>query len=565
MTKDATDPSDAELTRRIVDVAAELFAEKGYGGTRLPMVAERADLSTRTVKRLTGGRAELFAQVMAEKLTSLAAERLAAAAADPDAEPPLAVLLEAAAEIFAAPERNWNVLELEALTRAHTDGEIRTLEAERLRRRWANMATVTRQARLAGGIDHEVHDDAFVHFALALSVGLAMVAPVVDRPPRQDRWNALMARIGSGIAPDDLLLSADQGARTPWRLRLDLPDRPGAMARLIRVLDTVQARVTSLSTLAADDDTRTIDLVVTMPGVVDGESLLAAGMAAGGNCSVTSASADDDLDLPTRLLDAAAGLITDPGPTPSAAETLLRADQADLTPATEGPDDAADVLRLQWTPETHLVLQRPWAPFTRTETTRASALLRLAAVAADARGDREALGWSAPIAGGGTIRIRLARPEDTEAVAAMHARCSEETLYRRYLTGVSEWHELTLRRLTGGHRGATLVVVSEEGIVVGLGHAFPDAPVEGEGRAADLAVLVEDAYQGRGIGTALTRLMLELAPRLGFEAVVGTVLAQNARMLRVLEATGLAWTRSTEEGVVTLRAPLPRADDAPPR
>ena len=102
---------------------------------------------------------------------------MAAAAAAPDAAPPLSVLLEAAAEIFADPERSWNVLELEALIQAHRDDEVRALESARVRKRWANMKALTEQTRRSGGLDDDVDDDAFVHFALALSVGLADGGP----------------------------------------------------------------------------------------------------------------------------------------------------------------------------------------------------------------------------------------------------------------------------------------------------------------------------------------------------------------------------------------------------
>ncbi len=51
--------------------------------------------------------------------------------------------------------------------------------------------------------------------------------------------------------------------------------------------------------------------------------------------------------------------------------------------------------------------------------------------------------------------------------------------------------------------------------------------------------------------------MLELAQRLGFHNVLATVLAENADMLAVLEATGLGWTRQLDERVLTMRAPLP--------
>jgi GNAT superfamily N-acetyltransferase len=137
----------------------------------------------------------------------------------------------------------------------------------------------------------------------------------------------------------------------------------------------------------------------------------------------------------------------------------------------------------------------------------------------------------------------------------MHERCSEQTRYRRYLTGVGKWRDLSLRRLAGGHRGATLVVMSEEGSIVGLGHVFPAAP--SDGNAAELSELIEDAYQGLGVGTRLLEHMLQLAQRLGFENVVATVLAENTAMLAVLEATRLDWTRELTDSVLTMRAPLP--------
>ena len=554
--------SDEELRQRIVDAAAELFAEHGYSGTKLRMVAERAEVKPGTVKRLTGGRAQLFAQVLAAKLTSESADRVAAAVAHPGAAPPLAVLLEAAGEIFAAPERSWGILELEALTRAHRDDDVRALEAARVSQRWANVKTVAEQTRRAGGVDAAVDVDAFVHFAMAVSVGLAMVDPVVERRPSQANWNALMARIGAALAPAELLLTAEHEARTPWRLRIDIPDRPGGLARLIRALSTLHVSVVATAVLGSGEGTRTIDLAVTVPEAVSADVLLAAAMAAGSNGYLTKGSPDDDLDLPTRVLDGATELVTNPGSAPLAAATLVEADHFEVTDATEGEDDAADVLRLQWTADRHVVLQRDWAPFARAEKTRASALLRLAAAIAEAAGDAQALGWVEPMRDGGTVWIRLARPGDADAVAAMHERCSEQSLYRRYLTGVGEWRELALRRLSGGHRGATLVAMSEEGAIVGLGHVFPDAS-EGDVHTAEIAVIVEDAYQGRGIGTRLLRHMLELAERLGFTDVVGTVLAENTGMQRVLEATGLDWTRELNESVLTMRARLPSAPSGP--
>jgi AcrR family transcriptional regulator/RimJ/RimL family protein N-acetyltransferase len=547
--------TDDELRQRILDAAAELFAENGYGGTRTRLVAERAGVTPRVVKQLTGTRSQLFADVLATRPPSESAARVAAAAADPDAAPPVSVLLEAAGDAFASPGRSWNVIELEALSRAHADDEVRALETARVQTRKANLKAVTEQTRRAGGIDDRIGDDAFVHFALALSAGLAVIDPVSESRPTQASWNELMARVAASFAPPGFLLSADHEARTPWRLRIDIPDRPGGLSLLLNALGTLHVYVVAAYVLDSHDGDRTIDLALMAPDRVAADTVLAAAMTVGHGGYVMEGSLDDAGDLPTRVLDSTTELVTNPESAPAAAAMLVEADRYEVIDAAHGEDDAADVLRLQWTADRHVVLHRDWAPFARAEKSRASALLRLAASIASVAGEAEALGWVEPLKLGGTVWIRLARPEDSDAVAAMHERCSESTLYRRYLTAVGQWRDVTLRRLTGGHRGATLVAMSEEGTIVGLGHVFPDSSTPS--RTAEIAVLVEDAYQARGIGTRLVRHMLELAGRLGFDEVTATVLAQNDAMLNVLDSAGLTWSRHVESGVLTLRAILP--------
>jgi len=114
------------------------------------------------------------------------------------------------------------------------------------------------------------------------------------------------------------------------------------------------------------------------PGRVGADTLLAAAMTVGQHGYVMAGSREDGGDLPTRVLDGAAELVTNPGSAPLAAAKLIEADRFEVTDATQGEEDAAGVLRLQWTANRHVVLHRNWAPFTRAEKTRASALLRLA-------------------------------------------------------------------------------------------------------------------------------------------------------------------------------------------
>jgi GNAT superfamily N-acetyltransferase len=201
-----------------------------------------------------------------------------------------------------------------------------------------------------------------------------------------------------------------------------------------------------------------------------------------------------------------------------------------------------------------VVLHRGWAPFAHAERARASALLRLSAAISAARGEPDVLGAIEPIQDG-AVWIRLARPDDADEIAAMHDRCSERTRYLRYVT-TSQWRDVQLRRLSGGHRGGTLVAVDAQGRTVALGNVFPDSTDTG-GQTAELALLVEDAYQGRGVGSVLMRHEIALARRLGFAQVVAEVLAENTGMLRLLERSGLDWTSTIDSGVATWRAALP--------
>ena len=109
-----------------------------------------------------------------------------------------------------------------------------------------------------------------------------------------------------------------------------------------------------------------------------------------------------------------------------------------------------------------------------------------------------------------TLTIRGAEPRDLEGVAAMHARCSAQSLLERYRLGgrgtsvpALQW---MLRRPLG------FVAVTRDGTVRAMGVAAVDAHhgvgTRLDGASADVGLLVEDEWQGRGIGA---ELMIQLA------------------------------------------------------
>ncbi len=531
--------------------AAELMRREGIGAATFPRVAKEAAVRERVVRGLFGDEEHLRADVLALRPASEVAD-LVAHAAHTSGTTLLSVLIEAGHRLFVAPQQSWSDADLEALVRARANPELRELARARIAERVENIRLVASSTVKGEILDPVISPEALAHFLMSLSVGLGLLDPVVTTRPSVEQWDGLIARVGMGLASERQpeQVESDLGAR--WRLRVVIPDSPGALARLVGALAVVGVYTIELRVEEGAAGERVIYLAVLAPRDVSADVVLGAAASAGTGAYITEGQPDDGQDMPSRILDVATHLLRHPMEAPSMAATLVGADRFEVIDATEGLDEQARVLRLQWTAMQHVLLFREWGPFTRTEQLRASSLLRLSTEIAASIGGHEPVGW---IEGtrAGTVWIRLARPEDASAVAQMHERSSERTRYQRYFS-LQEWRDVQLRRLSGGHRGATLVVVSRDRQVIGLGNVFPDP--DSDGAAAEVALLVEDAHQGEGIGKVLLARMLQLAVRLGFTQVVAHVLADNGAMRHVLEGTGLHWHTTISSGVAEMRAEL---------
>lgn len=470
----------------------------------------------------------------------------------------LQTILAIAREAFGAPASVWDVIELQATVLAPFDEDLAQVVRERVALRWEAARGVVRQLRGEGGVDSTIDDDAAALHLLAVGAGLALLEGLTPRPVEAAAWVRLTSRLLESLAAIDPQGREYDGVTRPWRVRVTAPSTPAATARVLRVLALLGADVVSLFTHAQGDGTQYIDMICAAPESIERDDLTRALATSGHRVLVAPGRADDTEDIVTRVLDGAAGLVQHPERAPRAAADLVLADSWTVEPATEGEDASSDVMRLQWTPDHHVVLRRSGSPFADVERARASALLRLVDALASAPAGTGGFGWVEYLRDGTQVVIRLARPEDAEGVAQMHERSSETTRYQRYFTPLTDWREDQLRRVAGGHRGATLVAVNWRGDIVGLGNVFPDRP--GDTSTAEIAVIVEDAWQGRGLGGRLLAHLVELARRQGFDEVLALVLASNAGMIRLLERLDLDWTRSTDPdlgpSIVRMTAPL---------
>ncbi|MBW3658948.1 MAG: GNAT family N-acetyltransferase [Actinobacteria bacterium] len=149
---------------------------------------------------------------------------------------------------------------------------------------------------------------------------------------------------------------------------------------------------------------------------------------------------------------------------------------------------------------------------------------------------------------GTTVRVRPIRPDDRERLLAMWERTSERSRRARFLgpfllTPDNVGRFTDLDPDTQFALVATLGRGENERVVAVARYArYEDEPTH-----AEFAALVEDAEQGRGIGTALVRQIAQAALEAGVETLTGEILADNARMLNLVRDLGLGYESQRED------------------
>ncbi len=131
---------------------------------------------------------------------------------------------------------------------------------------------------------------------------------------------------------------------------------------------------------------------------------------------------------------------------------------------------------------------------------------------------------------GGEVVLRGARTQDAEPVAAMHLRCSLESTYGRYFTLLPRvsrrWQQALLSTDL-----ALVGVLGRDVVALGNLSTGPRGDVE-------LALLVEDAQQGRGLGTALAAQLAATARLLGHRSARLEILAGAPAAQRLVGQLG---------------------------
>ncbi len=347
-------------------------------------------------------------------------------------------------------------------------------------------------------------------------------------PPADDTGARTAAEVRSAGPVQEADATARNEARASalWRMRTTVKDEPGSLAALCAALAGRRVDILSLQTL----------------------SLI----------HIERADAHDLVDAPTRVLGLAARTALDAAELPLALRQLLGRCTIRSLPATpvgggRGPEPVPvegvledTVMRLRAPEGGVLTVERPYLPFTPTEFARARALVEL-----DGR-----LGPRIPrsqdvltLPEGDDITVRRVDTGDLAAARAMHERCSRHTLGLRYHGPVGD-ADRYLTHLLSPRFGRTLAVQTASGRIVGLGHLLWD------GDETEVALLIEDEWQRRGIGAELLGRLVAMAVEAGCESVYAVTQASNTGMVAAMRGLGLPLDYQIEAGTLVITARL---------
>ncbi|MFI7891477.1 GNAT family N-acetyltransferase [Streptomyces sp. CACIS-1.16CA] len=171
--------------------------------------------------------------------------------------------------------------------------------------------------------------------------------------------------------------------------------------------------------------------------------------------------------------------------------------------------------------------------------------------------------WEADVVlrDGGTARIRPITTDDAERLVSFYEQVSDESKYYRFFAPYPRLSDRDVHRFT--HHD----YVDRVGLAVTIGGEFigtvrydriddTGRPASAPADEAEVAFLVQDAHQGRGVASALLEHIAAVARERGIRRFAAEVLPANNKMIKVFRDGGYTQRRSFEDGSVHLTLDL---------
>lgn len=151
-------------------------------------------------------------------------------------------------------------------------------------------------------------------------------------------------------------------------------------------------------------------------------------------------------------------------------------------------------------------------------------------------------GYDVIAADGAVLQLRLVRPEDGPALEDLFHRLSRRTAYQRFLSASPVAAAEYVASLSDPAQTLDAVLASSRGVVVAVGSIHEVTPA-----TAEVAMVIDDAHQGQGVGTLLLEDLVARGRARGLRELVALTLRSNVQMLQVFRDLGLP-LRTEPEG-----------------
>jgi AcrR family transcriptional regulator len=185
----------AGTRERLLRAAADVFAARGYDGTRVADIAEAAGLSNGALYAYFTSKADLLVGALRAHGRRLLADLVAA---DPSRS--ITDLLLVTGRRLRRRRDPDGYLVIEALVAARRDEDVAGQMRDYVRERADWLAGLVREAQARGEVDPALSPDAVAHLCLSLAVGTALVTPDLHDVDEQE-WGAFLTRLVDALAP----------------------------------------------------------------------------------------------------------------------------------------------------------------------------------------------------------------------------------------------------------------------------------------------------------------------------------------------------------------------------
>ena len=166
----------------------------------------------------------------------------------------------------------------------------------------------------------------------------------------------------------------------------------------------------------------------------------------------------------------------------------------------------------------------------------------------------------AVITDGEVVQVRPIRPDDAEGLIRFFSSMGPESRYFRFFQikqtlepAEAEYFSTVDYR----NRMALVALDDNEIIAVARYDRLPDEPT-----VAEVAFMVADRHQGKGLASELLALLTSYARQSGVTSFRAFVLPENVQMMRVFRNSGYALSRTLEDGVYTVNFPVDQSHDS---